>query len=176
MEQKNITLPMQIATKVDVGRLFREAEGLESFLTQAAIREPGTPIKLPKTSRLMDDFISVNKINPLHEQDRQDMLAFIGKIRTDAPVIHMSFGADPSVSFVQNLTKWLRQEIHPYALLHIGLQPNIGAGCVVRTVNKQFDFSLRQHFRKQRPLLIEKMRQGIDPKPAMAAVEPQGAA
>lgn len=160
-EQTRIMLPIQVSTKVDVGRLMHEAEALDNFLTQSAIREPGTAVKLPKTSRLMDEFIGANKLNPLHEKDRRKMLDFISKIRTGAPVIHMSFGADPSTSFVQKITTWLRQEIHPYTLLHIGLQPNIGAGCVVRTTNKQFDFSLRQHFRKQRPLLIDKLHGGI---------------
>ena len=48
---------------------------------------------------------------------------------------------------------WLRREIHPLVLMTVGLQPNIGAGCIVRTTNKYFDFSLRQDFANKRDLL-----------------------
>jgi hypothetical protein len=37
------------------------------------------------------------------------------------------------------------------------LQPTLGAGCVVRTTNRQFDFSLRQDFARKRDLLLEKL-------------------
>jgi F0F1-type ATP synthase delta subunit len=70
----------------------------------------------------------------------------------------MSFSADPSPQFTQKLAAWLRQEIHPFVLLQVGLQPNIGAGCVVRTTNKYFDFSLRERFKSKRPLLMEKLK------------------
>jgi F0F1-type ATP synthase delta subunit len=53
---------------------------------------------------------------------------------------------------------WLRANIHPQALVQVGLQPNIAAGCVVRTANKQFDLSLRQSFAKHKDLLIEQFR------------------
>jgi hypothetical protein len=168
-----MTLPVQVSSRTDVGRLQREMEALDNFLTQAAIREPGTPMKLPKTSRLLDEFINTNQLNPLHDEDRARMLAFIKQVRDHAPVLHISFGADPSAIFVEKLTAWLRKELHPTVMMHVGLQPNIGAGCIVRTTNKQFDFSLRQHFRNQRPLLVQKLHGTIQavPTPAPAAVE-----
>ena len=165
-----MTLPVQVSSRTDVGRLQREMDALDNFLTQAAIREPGTPMKLPKTSRLLDEFINSNQLNPLRDEDRVRMVAFIKQVRDHSPVMHMSFGADPSAVFVEKLTAWLRKEIHPSVLIHVGLQPNIGAGCVVRTTNKHFDFSLRQHFRKQRPLLVQKLHGTIQPAPVPAAV------
>jgi hypothetical protein len=52
---------------------------------------------------------------------------------------------------------WLRREVHPVVLMTIGLQPNLGAGCIVRSSNKQFDCSLRQDFIKKRDLLMSKI-------------------
>jgi F0F1-type ATP synthase delta subunit len=72
----------------------------------------------------------------------------------------MSFSADPSASFIERLMAWLRQEINPYVLVSVGLQPNIGAGCVVRSTNRQFDFSLRQDFLNKRDLLMNKIIAG----------------
>lgn len=157
MEQSIITLPTQATGRVDVGRLLRETQQIDDFLKQAAIRQPGTQLKLPKTTRLLDEFMVSNKLNLLHDADREQVLKFLSMVKAKAPVLHMSFGVDPSPSFVQKLIIWLRGEIHPLLLLQIGLQPNIGAGCVVRGTNKYFDLSLREHFKKQRPLLMEKI-------------------
>lgn len=157
MEHKTETklvLPVHIVSRVDVGRLLRNAQELDEFLRQAAIREPGTPLKMPKTSHLLDEFISVNKLNALQEADRKIILDFFEEIRTKAPVLHMSFSADPPPSFTQKLIGWIRQEIHPHALLSIGMQPNLGAGTVMRTRNSYFDFSLRQRFEDNRKNLL----------------------
>lgn len=156
---RSILLPSSVVGRVDLGRLLREVENLIEFLDQAAIRQPGTvQEKLPKSSRLLDQTIEINKINLLQPQARQDLGQFLKTVYQEAPVLHMSFSADPSPNFTQKLIAWLRQEIHPFVLLQVGLQPNIGAGCVVRTTNKYFDFSLRERFKAKRPLLIEKMK------------------
>lgn len=160
-EQSNDTflkLPLSVVTKVDVGRLYREVETIDNFLSQAAIREPGTTVKMPKTSRLFDETLEVNKINVLHDQERARLYEFLKQIRTDAPILHMSFSADPSPLFTQKLISWLRSELHPLVLLQIGIQPNIGAGCVVRTSNKYFDFSLRSRFQNNSTALANLLK------------------
>ena len=156
-----LTLPVSIVSKVDIGRLLREVQAIDSFLKQSAIREPGSPVKLPKTSRLFDEMIEVNKINVLHEDERNKLNSFLTDIRSHAPTLHMSFSADPSPAFTQRLVTWLRAEINPVALLQVGLQPNIGAGSVVRTTNKYFDFSLRTRFKESGTVLAGLMREGI---------------
>jgi hypothetical protein len=153
-----LSLPMAVVSKVDVGRLLREVEALDNFLTQAAIREPGTAIKLPKTSRLLDELISQNKVNPLLQEDRSRLMHFLMEVYGRAPTLHMSFSADPSPLFMQRLTTWLRQEIHPLVLVQVGMQPNMGAGCIVRTTNKYFDFSLRQRFTERRDILAQRLK------------------
>jgi hypothetical protein len=152
-----LVLPTGVVTKTDVARLRREVEALDSVLRQTAIRQPGTAIKLPRTSRLLDELVAVNKLNVLHEADRDRLTSYLMTVHTKAPVLHMSFSADASPLFSQRLVAWLRQELHPMVLLQIGLQPTIGAGAVVRTTNKYFDFSLREHFAHQKGLLIQKL-------------------
>lgn len=153
-----IALPFSAVTRADIGRLLRETESVDNFLKQAAIREPGTAVKLPRTSRLYDEVVASNKLNMLQEDDRRKLYAVLQKIYKEAPVLHMSFGTDPSPVFLHRLVGWIRQNIHPQALLQIGLVPNIGAGCVVRTNNKFFNFSLRQRFTEARPMLISKLQ------------------
>ena len=155
-----LQLPISVVSKVDVGRLYREVETIDSFLKQAAIREPGTAVKMPKTSRLFDETLEVNKLNVLHSDERARLYDFLKEVKSDAPILHMSFSADPSPLFTQKLITWLRSEIHPVVLLQIGIQPNMGAGCVVRTTNKYFDFSLRSRFKDSSKTLVS-LLQGV---------------
>jgi F0F1-type ATP synthase delta subunit len=110
---------------------------------------------MPKTSQLMDHTIELNKLNLLHEADRKHLQQFLQAVQDKAPLLHISFSADPSVAFLEKLIAWLRQEIHPLVLVTVGLQPNIGAGCIVRSINRQFDCSLRKDFATKRELLQE---------------------
>lgn len=159
--QKNfLQLPVSVVGKVDVGRLYREVEAIDNFLKQVAIRQPGTAVKMPKTSRLFDETIDINKLNILHDDDRARLYEFLSQVKTSAPVLHMSFSADPSPLFTQKLTAWLRSEFHPLILLQVGIQPNMGAGCVVRTTNKYFDFSLRSRFKGNSKVLVQ-LLQGV---------------
>lgn len=150
-------LPVLVVGPVDVGRLHRELEAIHNTLQSATLR--GEPqLKLPKTSYLMDQLIELNKLDLVNETDRAKLGKFLTDVKANAPRLHMSFSADPSPQFVQKLMQWLRTEIHPSVLLTVGLQPSIGAGCVVRTTNKYFDLSLSKNFSKKTPLLMEKLR------------------
>jgi len=167
-------LPLQVVGPVDLGRLIRELEALDNNLLQQKLQkhEP----KLPKTSKLMDDLISVNRLDLLDDAERKRTRDFLAAIKERAPVLHISFSADPSPAFVEKLMSWLRENIHPLVLLTVGLQPNIGAGCIVRTTNKYFDFSLGKHFGENRELLMSKLREVTTAKaPAASAPAPAAA-
>ena len=83
--------------------------------------------------------------------------------------MHISFSSEPTPIFLERLLSWIRREINPLVLLTIGLQPAIGAGCIVRTTNKYFDLSLRQTFIDKRKLLLEQ----IIPSVPVPAPQPQ---
>jgi hypothetical protein len=163
VDYSQLQLPTGVASRNDIHRLQIEVEAVESFLEQAAIRQPGTSVQLPKTSRLFDEMIAINKLNMLQANDRELLSRLLKSTYEKAPVLHMSFNNDPTPLFTQRLVIWLRENIHPYLLLQIGLHPSIGAGCVVRTTNKYFDFSLRQRFSDTRELLTSQMHDTSNP-------------
>lgn len=155
---KKFALPVSIATPVDVGRLQRELTEINEAMLQLGIREPGSKVKVPKTSRLLDQVLEQNDINLLQEKDREFAKNSLEEIRTKAVILHVSFAADPSASFMEKLIAWLRKEVDPNVLVTVGLQPNIGAGCIVRTTNKYFDLSIKQDFLKKRELLLQAIK------------------
>lgn len=147
-------LPAGIVSKVDTGRLLRELEALDDHMHQAALKKDTSTAALPSASQLLTDLIAVNHLNVASLADRKRVVDFVSIVHNSAPVLHMSFSAEPSQQFITKLVAWLRKEIHPVALVQVGLQPNIGAGCIVRTTNKYFDFSLRQRFKQKREQLL----------------------
>lgn len=162
LELDNILqLPVSIVGRVDLGRLIRELTALDEFLNQAALRDPEAQLSLPRTSQLLEHTALSNKLNLLEEAERRKLLDFMETLRQKAPILHISFAADPSPVFLHKLLEWLRREIHPLVLVQIGLQPSIAAGCVVRTPDKYYDFSLRRHFTDNRGILIERLGAGL---------------
>lgn len=173
---KQVThLPLLAVAPSDIARLRRELDSIGDALLQSEVRGGADKVKLPRTSQLMDQLAELNKLNLLHKTDRQLLAQFLAAVAEHAPVVHMSFSADPSATFLEKLMAWLRREIHPQLLLTVGLQPTMGAGCVMRTTNRQFDFSLRQDFAKKRDLLLEKLLPETS-KTVKAPVAPEAAA
>ncbi len=156
-EDTALVLPPGVVGSVEVGRLIRELEEVDENLLQLKLRKSGSSIKMPKTSRMMEQIQTENELNLLHETDRKRLSKFLSEVKANSPICHISFSEEPSQKFLEQLTVWFRKEIHPSLLLTIGLQPNIGAGCILRSTNKYFNFSLQQEFVKQRDLLVNKM-------------------
>lgn len=147
-------LPSNVVSKIDTGRLLREIEAYDDHMHQAALKKSNDALAKYDFSNMLSELISINNIDIIHASECQRAMDFIAHVHNKAPVMHMSFSADPSPLFTKKLVTWLRKEIHPLVLVQIGLQPNIGAGCVVRTTNKYFDFSLRQRFKQKREQLL----------------------
>lgn len=178
---RRLELPTIIFGPIEVRRLQRELEVLEDFLQQAAIRQPGKQLQLPRTSRILETLAGNNNLNLLIEAERATLKQFLQEVLAAAPVIHLSFASDPSATFTAKVVAWFRTKIHPYALVQLGLQPAIAAGCVMRTSNKVFDFSLRNRFHGKREILLAGL-EGPDsgplpqptamPQPAVQAAVP----
>jgi F0F1-type ATP synthase delta subunit len=178
--KKQLMLPVSVASPTDIARLLRESEQLDDFFRQSEIRQSGEPsVAIPQISKLMDQLIATNQLNVLQKNDRQLILETLLKMNETAPVLHISFSVDPPGSHIQKIVSWLRTHIDPHVLVTIGLQPNIGAGCVVRTTNKLFDMSLREFFTNKRQFFVEKLHIAIADPSVLAAEQagtvPEGA-
>jgi hypothetical protein len=161
VEKKTLLLPIAVVSPTDIARLVRETENLDEFFRQSAIRDGGTPQSAPRYSRLLDELVVANSMNLLQTEDRTTLLDLLHGLAKSAPILHISFSVDPPGPYVQKIVNWLRQNIHPSILVRVGLQPNIGAGCVVRTANKSFDFSLRKFFDSKHEFFMQKLHEVV---------------
>jgi F0F1-type ATP synthase delta subunit len=164
-------LPILVFGIVEVRRLKRELEALEEYMSQSELRTAGKQAALPRVSRLLDALAAENHMNLLQPDHRTVLRKFLITTEKDAPLLHISFAADPSSAFTAKMVKWLRANIAPDALMEVGLQPTIAAGCIVRTTNKVFDMSLRNRFADADGLLMQALEKA-GPAPEVAAAAP----
>ena len=155
--ETDFKLPPQIATKTELARLVQERDLVSEALLQSGLRNGRPPTKAPQTTQLLTAVLELNQIDLLKPSDLQSLGQTLRDILNTAPVLHFSFSADPNPLFIEKLVTWLRREIHPQILLSIGLQPTMGAGCVVRGNSKYFDFSLKRDFIAKREMLVTKL-------------------
>jgi len=160
-EQKQNTavfqLPNNLTGLVDLSRLIRELEELDDFMYQTSIREPGSAMRLPRMSKLLDEIAINNHYSLLDSDQRKKLLKALKTIEEHASVIHISFAVDPTTNFMKKIVTWMRENFDRYVMVEVGLQPTISVGCVVRTNNKIFDMSLRNRFSEHRDVLVKKI-------------------
>jgi F0F1-type ATP synthase delta subunit len=147
-----LKLPITITTKQDLHRLIREIEALDNYINQNSIRGQKSAA-LPRLTNTLEALLRDNSIEIMNDKTRAELRQKVGKLVNTAPVVHMSFAVEPSSFMTQKIVGWFRKEVHPAIMLHTGIQPSIAAGCVMRTTNKYFDFSLRQHLKASQGLL-----------------------
>lgn len=150
-----LKLPLSVISQVDVARLLRELNGLNDFFVGAAARKAGASMQAPASSRVLEQIAADNKFNLFEEKSRKELQAKLNEILGKAPLLHISFAAEPSPRALERILGWLRENIHPQTLLQVGLQPTIAAGCVLRTPNRLFDMSMRNHLKQQEPYLVQ---------------------
>lgn len=147
-------MPLEVVSQVDVARMAREVKALDNFFTQnkAYNEGPGQTLKL---SVSLAKVATDNNYNLRHASDCQKLAAQLDQIIGKAPLLHISFASEPSPATLEKILSWLRANIHPLTLLQVGLQPTIAAGCVLRTPNKIFDMSMRNHLKREEPFLMK---------------------
>lgn len=161
---QELVLPTSVVTTADVGKILRELEKIENNLLQLKMRDSGSSVAMPTLTKRIEELLAMNKLNLLHQTDIKKLRTFLEHVKEKAPVMHISFSSEPTPAFLEKLIVWIRRELKPDILLTIGLQPAIGAGCMLRTTNKFFDLSLRQTFVDKRTLLLEQI---IPPAPGV---------
>ncbi len=170
-DAKPAILPDSIISPSDVARLAREIKSIDGFFHAQELRQPGKSTNMPRLSRNMDQFVTENMINLLEAAERQRALELLEYLHASAPIVHMSFSVDPPGIYIQKIVSWMRKNIDGSLLITVGLQPNIGAGCVMRTQNKIFDFSLREYFTEKREHFIKSLHEIVAEEDAPVATQ-----
>jgi len=157
-----LKIPSLVVSPSDVARLQREIISLNDFFVSAKARQTGTTMQLPKLTRILSQIAKDNKVNLLEEAERNQLSQALNQLYDHSPTLHVSFATEPSPKALEKLVVWIRTNIHPQALVQVGLQPSIAAGCFLRTDNKTFDMSLRSSLKKSEPILLKLIAGAVD--------------
>lgn len=152
-----LKLPLSITSTQDLHRLNRELEALDNFIRQNTIRGQ-KPTAVPRLTNTLETLLRDNQLDVLADATRIELARLIADLLKNAPVVHMSFAVEPPSAMTQKIVGWFRENVHPAVMLQVGMQPTIAAGCVLRTPNKFFDFSLRQHLKTNQGKLMESIK------------------
>lgn len=156
-EAKPFTFPPALIGRADLSRLLREIEALDNDLESQKARSHGKidGYHMPNMSRALSDFLEANTIDISNDQTRMNIRTQLHKLKDHAPVIHMTFATESDPESMQQIVEWIRKELHPQALISIGLQPSLIGGAYVRTPNHVYDFSLRAHMHDSRDVIVK---------------------
>lgn len=139
----------------DINRLIRQLENLEDQMVGASSRADNGTGVLQQTDPVLLQLAVANGLDMTSQEHRGHLKEGLGILLEQAPDLHISFTAEPSRASLEKIINWLRANIHPQTLMRVGLQPNLAAGCILRTTNHVFDLSLKQTLKKQQPLLLQ---------------------
>jgi len=171
------TLPSALITRADLARLVREVETVDNELEAQKARNHTTgkqDAHLPTLSQGLRDFVELNKVDLADDQARMLLKEQMKVMKDKAPIIHMTFAVEADPKSLTQLMEYIRAELHPQALLQVGLQPALIGGVYMRTPNHVHDFSLRARFAQSRSVIqqdIDLLAQAIPVVEAPAVVE-----
>jgi hypothetical protein len=179
--QPTVVLPGTLIGRSDLARLVREVESVDDDFEGQKVREHKTTgFSIPTMSRSLSDFLQLNSIDIANTQVRMELKNQLRIMKDKSPIIHMTFAAEPEPEFLQQLVTWIRQEIHPAALLTLGLQPALIGGVKMRTPNHIHDYSVRTMLSTKRVLIhneLEALIKQAESAPVVPAppIEPASA-
>ncbi len=155
----DFVIPASVVNKVDVSRLVAEVERIDSELNAADVRVKtgGDPAQKPILSEQLADFIASNELVVNDGRDRSELIRQLRLLKDKAPAVHMTFAVPADRESLQYIVQWVRESVHPQALLQIGLQPSLVAGVYLRTPNRVHDFSLRAALNGQHDALVKEL-------------------
>ena len=150
----DLKLPTVVASRRDIIRLHREVRVFIDSVTQSIMRHDN-PVKYPGISEQLRAVATENQVDLRNTKHCETLLDQLETLKDKAPSVHVSFPTEPTPDILQKLVNWFREEIDQHIVIQVGLQPTIAAGVVIRTPNRQCDFSLRRHLYSNRKKLAE---------------------
>jgi hypothetical protein len=165
-----INVPPLVVGRADISRVIRELEQLDSTIVAQRIR--GLQPDATRVTQAMSDLADLNHLDLTQDDHRTTLKTQLKLLKTKGAVIHMVFAEEPNPEFMSKMVSWIREQLHPSALVQTGLQPGIVAGCIVRTPSHIYDFSISSVLKSKRPILKRLIAEAAAaPEPAPVAEE-----
>ena len=152
-------VPPSVVSKIDVSHLVSEAERVDNEMTAAAIRAKtgSSEQPAPAMSQQLADFLAANELQLGGSRERSELIKQLHLLKDNVPIMHMTFAVEADRESLGKLAAWLRDSVHPQAVIDVGLQPALIAGVYLRTPNHVHDLSLRAKLEGGHGLLVKEL-------------------
>lgn len=151
-----IRLPARLVTRRDVLRAARELEGLRDQIISSKVS--GDDVHYERLTESLQSLLDANGVSRLNEENITEIKDKLEKMVDRLPVLRFAFAAEPDAKFIKKLVIWVRDEIHPAALLIYTVQPHLAGGFILTTDRRRYDLSwraeLENHPLKLREVLL----------------------
>jgi F0F1-type ATP synthase delta subunit len=153
-------LPSALIGRADLARLIREVEAIDSVLATQKVKAQGeVSYHMPTMSQSLSDFLAINKVDLANDRARMVLKEQLEELKDKAPIVHMTFATSADPETLQELVDWVRKQLHPRALISVGLQPALVGGVYMRTPNHVYDFSLRALMSDKRDVISRQLEE-----------------
>lgn len=153
-----LVLPSSVTGRSEISRLLLEIEAVDYDFEAQAIRNPDAALIMPAISRRLQELTTVNNVSVEDTKHRKHLIELLRTAKDKAPTLHIAFASEPDPAILSQLVSWIRQNLHPVALVTVGVQPALVGGCIIRTPDHIYDFSFRNHLRSAQPMLMERLK------------------
>lgn len=153
----DFALPASVVSRIDVSRLVNEVERIDNDLTAAAVRNKLGQAEqpMPVTSEQLSDFLTQNQLALNESHERSRLVKELRLLKDKVPVVHMTFAVTADPEGLGQIANWIRANVHPQAVISVGLQPGLVAGVYLRTPNHIHDLSLKSKLASSRGVMVE---------------------
>ncbi len=151
-----LKLPNSIGGKRDLILATRQVEQILNDRLQDEVRERFGAKKVGTKAgqQMLGELLETNKLKD-DTQSLKQLLQQLEGIRQHSPQIRISFAQEPDQDLYKRIVAWFRTEIDPGVLVQIGVQPAIGAGFILKSPMRRYDFSLKTKILSSTPKFLE---------------------
>lgn len=154
---ESIKIPPLISGQNDISRILLELEAVQADFESQKVKQQITELITPPISRRLNEVLDLNRLKITSPGHVSYLIANLRMIKQKAPVVHVTFAKEPEAVVLAKLVEWVRDNLHPQALVNFGVQPGIIGGCVFRTPDHIYDLSFGGKLRSSKSLLVQKM-------------------
>lgn len=158
-----LKLPNSIGGKRDLILATRQVEQILSDRLQDEVRERFGAKKVGTNAgqQMLSELLELNGLKD-DTQSLKTLLQQMEGIRQHASQVRIAFAQEPDQDLYKRVVKWFRDQIDPGALVQIGVQPAIGAGFILQTPARRYDFSLKTKILGSTPKFLEVLKRSAD--------------
>lgn len=157
IEATKLLLPTSIIRKRDVSSLVSEAERIDNAMTTNEVHQKIKTGISPEIimSNQMIDFLQINKIEFGDSKQRDNLISSLRIVKDKLPIVHATFASNVEGEVLEQLVSWLRDSVHPFTVISVGVQPSLIGGVYLRTSNRVYDFSIKAQLAGCRDTIVK---------------------